>query len=226
MTGDLLGKAILNNIEWCKLVATSHEVQSECLSNAWRTVGIMPPFYPNVISTVAAIGSKELSQLAVGLPEKCAWKDCYANLELSEYGFSVLFESHWYALSGNPYKIKFSEAVENVSSVEMLKEWVAAWGETPLNQSIFIPKILKENVRFVFRNSAGTIDAGLILNYSDNSVGITNVFGDLDGIVECLGYAVKSASGVPLVGYGSKDELSQLKRLGFTGLGKLRVWVR
>ena len=95
-----------------------------------------------------------------------------------------------------------------------------------MNQPIFVPEIMQGNVQFLFRQSAGKIDSGLILNRSSDAVGITNSFGKHDGVVECLGYAVHSANGLPLVGYGSTEELSDLERLGFTGLGKLRVWIR
>ena len=134
MTDDILHKAILNNIEWCEFVANSHGIANERLTNAWRATISMPPFYPNVISSVAATDSKELSLLADGLPEKCGWKDCFADLDLSEYGFSILFDAHWYALSGNADNPGYSEAVGKVTSAENLEEWIAAWGETPLNQ--------------------------------------------------------------------------------------------
>ena len=82
MTDGLLQKAILNNIEWCELVANFHGIANERLKNAWRATECMPPFYPNVVSSMAATGSKEISSLADGIPAKCGWKDSYADIEL------------------------------------------------------------------------------------------------------------------------------------------------
>ena len=223
---DLFHSAVHNNAEWCELVASAHNIASERLENAWKTTESMPPFYPNVVSTKAGTNAEEVSQLAGGLPRKCAWKDSYADLDLTDHGFSIIFDAHWYARSGNHPNLASPEAVEKVSSTKELEEWIAAWGDTLPNQPIFTPELLTQNVRFVLRRAAGQMDAGLILNWSANAVGISNTFGKPDGIVDCISYAVENANGLPLVGYGSSKELRELEPLGFKDLGKLRVWVR
>ena len=226
MTDSILHKAIRNNIVWCEFVANSHEVTNERLKNAWKATERMPPFYPNVITNGAATSSKEISVLADGLPTKCGWKDSFADIELSEQGFTILFDAYWYASSADCLRLKNTKNVERVTCAEKLNEWIAAWGDTPSNQPIFIPEMLRDNVQFLYRQSAGTIDSGLILNFSKDVVGITNAFGDHHGIIECLGYAAHNTDNRPLVGYGSRKELSELEVLGFSGLGKLRVWIR
>ena len=78
-------------------------------------------------------------------------------------------------------------------------------------------------VKFIYSKSAGVIDSGLIASIGGCAVGITNQFGHDKGIAECIEYACKLANELPLVGYGSDEELRSLKELGFEGLGKLRV---
>lgn len=226
MIDNLLHDAILNNADWCELVANSHGITNERFENAWRTKGRMPPFYPNVVSTIANTDAEGLTQLAEGLPPKCGWKDSYADIDLTEHGFSISFNAHWYALTGSHPNLTNTKTVGDVSSTSELEQWIAAWGETPLNRTIFTPELLTKNVLFLYRQTAGKKDSGLILNRSANVVGISNTFGNPDGIAECISYAVKNANGLPLVGYGSSEELRGLEYLGFEDLGILRVWVR
>jgi hypothetical protein len=56
--------------------------------------------------------------------------------------------------------------------------------------------------------------------------GVTNSFGYPGGIAHCIRYASERAQGVPIVGYGSDDDLQMLASLGFKALGNLRVWIR
>ena len=218
MIDNLLYLAILNNVEWCELVANSHNITSERLENVWKTTEYMPPFYPNVVSTKAGMNAAEVSQLAEGLPKKCAWKDSHADLNLTAHGFSIIFNADWYALSGTHPNLAPSKPVEKVSSIKELEQWIAVWGDTPPNQPIFTPELLTPNVRFVFRQTAGQMDSGLILNWSANAVGISNTFGKPSRIADCISYAVEKANGLPLVGYGSSEELRELELLGFKDL--------
>ncbi|MFT4720407.1 MAG: hypothetical protein ACI9SB_001578 [Candidatus Azotimanducaceae bacterium] len=226
MPRNLLQSAIRNNAEWCELVARSHGVPNGWLDNAWRATGSMPAFYLNVVSLEASMGRGNTSSLAEGLPQNCGWKDSFADLDLVEFGFKMRFEAIWYALTKVDFSAAGAKLVGVVTSAEQLEEWVSAWGETPVEQPVLLPELMGPNVQFIFHQSAGRIDSGLIANMSADAVGITNSFGCPGGIAHCIRYAFERAQGVPVVGYGSDDDLRMLVSLGFKALGSLRVWVR
>jgi len=226
MPESLLHSAVRNNADWCALVAASHDVPNSWNKKVWCASGKMPPFYPNVVTLKDGITNEQASEIAESLPKKCAWKDSFADLDLTDFGFKVAFEAQWYGLSETLATQLSSEPVHEVSSEEELENWVSAWGETPDGQSIFTSKLLEPRVRFLFRRTAGEIDSGLIANLSDDVVGISNTFGHPDGIAQCISKVSETNNGFPLVGYGSEDDLRELSKLGFVGLGKLRIWLR
>lgn len=226
MPEDLLRSAVRNNAEWCELVARSHGVSGKLLEKAWRTTGTMPPFYPNVVSIEAGMQRDEVSRLAENLPLNCGWKDSYADLDLTEFDFTVRFEANWYMHAGGALGAAIIDTIDTVTTAGELEEWIAAWGDTPPEKAIFLPALMGPKVRFIFRRSAGQIDAGLIANVSRDAIGITNAFGHPDGIAQCMRDTLGRAEGMPLVGYGSDDDLRMLEDLGFKGLGKLKIWVR
>ena len=226
MSKEIMRSAVRNNADWCELVAASHSVPNTRHEKVWRASGSMPPFYPNVVTLQEGITKEQVSEIAGSLPEQCGWKDSFADLDLTDFGFGIKFEAQWYGLSEWNYAQLLSEPVHEVSSVENLQDWIAAWGETPDDHSIFREDLLEPRVRFLFHRHADEIDSGLITNLSDDVVGISNSFGQPQGIFQCIRTAFEASNGRPLVGYGSRDDLRTLSKLGFVGLGKLRVWVR
>jgi len=186
----------------------------------------MPSLYPNVVSLKPRMQHEAISSLCKDLPNHCGWKDSFGDCELQEFGFNLLFEANWYALTELHLRSENIDSTGSVTSTEELDDWIAAWGETPSGKTIFLPELLRSKVNFIYRKSDGTIDSGLIANIGDDAAGITNIFGHNKGIAECIKFAYKCAKGLPLVGYGSDAELRDLQKLGFEGLGKLRVWVK
>jgi len=223
---SLLFAAVRNNAQWCELVAQSHGIDSQRVAGTWCTNGTMPPLYPNVVSLKPGIQHDAVSSICKDLPNHCGWKDSFGDLKLPEFGFRLLFEANWYALTELHLRAENTDPASSVTSTAELDDWIAAWGETPSGKSIFLPELLGSKVNFIFRKSEGTINSGLIANIGDDAVGITNIFGHNKGITECIKHAYECAKGLPLVGYGSDAELLNLEELGFAGLGKLRVWVK
>ncbi len=222
---SLLQEAVRNNADWCERVASSHSVLSVWRGDAWTTSGDMPPFYPNVVTLKKGISLDRAAEIAEELPENCGWKDSFADLDLSAFGFKVGIEAHWYGLSERAAAPE-SVSVCEVTTTEGLESWIAAWGATPNGATIFRSEIVQQNVRFLYRMTASEIDAGLIANIDSGVVGISNAFGSSDGVVQCIDAAMKIGNGRSIVGYGSEEELGSLMKLGFVGLGKLRIWLR
>lgn len=208
------------------MVARSHGVHSQWLEQAWYSTISMPSYYPNVVSIESGIQKETVSRIAEVLPVNCAWKDSFAELEIEEFGFKVLFEASWLALTDSPSNETTIRPVSSVTSSVELVEWIAAWGETPIGKTIFLPELLGSKVRFIFCKSGESISSGLVANLSVDSVGISNCFGDFNEIRDCVNHAYEWAQGLPLVGYSSGIELKEMQDFGFEELGKLRVWVR
>ncbi len=223
---SLLNIAVRNNAEWCERVALSHGVDCKWLTDAWFTTSLMPPFYPNVVSLKPGIDEESILALEKDLPEHCCWKDSFGELKLEQFGFKVILESSWYACLELNINDPCSELTGVVTSKEEQREWIDSWGETPSEADIFLPALPGSQVKFIFSMNEGRMVSGLIANVGDSAVGISNTFGNANGIAQCVKFAFDWANGLPLVGYGSHDELCMMEKLGFEGVGKLRVWLR
>ena len=104
---------------------------------------------------------------------------------------------------------------------------MSARGETPSGERIFVPEILQDqSVEFLFVEQAGEPIAGLVANKSCSVYGISNAFGDPEGIVSCINSVSRRGDERAIVGYGSRFEVEFLSQFGFRSIGGLQVWVK
>ncbi|MFD5494044.1 hypothetical protein ACFWH4_14240 [Streptomyces sp. NPDC127091] len=158
-------------------------------------------------------------------------KDSFADLDLTEAGFRVLFEAQWihrparapapapdldWAVAGDP---------------GTLRAWALAWDDGDGSADLFRPELLDDPATFVLagQSTDGRVVAGAVAGRSDHVVGISNVFA-LDGGPDAAWPVVLDAVNrlfptLPVVGYEQGDDLSAAVRHGFEPVGPLRVWL-
>ncbi|RED52105.1 hypothetical protein [Aestuariispira insulae] len=216
---DLLGRAVLNNIRWCEAVCRAHGTGADMEAGWWRLRGSPPPFYPHAISL-----KKDIS-VPLDLPPGAAVKDSYDQLAFDPAQWTRLFGAQWYGCEWGPLQADAGEVIR-ADGPEGLAVWLSAWGGTPEGQVIFRDELLRNPaVRFLM-----TADglAGLAAYREGEEgarlVGISNLFGVIEGIAACLNALARP--GDQLVGYGDAEELALLEPYGFRALGPLSVWLR
>lgn len=223
-----LNEAVFNNVAWCNSVATSHGVSTTQNESIWFSEHPMPRFYPNIISLGAdAPIDESINTIDPQLPSGWGIKDSYCDLVLDRKRFTVAFEAQWYCRLPDQHALKPENSVSQVSVVQTpaeLGRWIAAWGE---GEGILNATLLENKaVELVFIERDDRIVAGLAMNHSGDSIGISNMFGALEDTLICVVSLIEKYPTKGIVGYGDNTELATLSKIGFEAIGNLRVWLR
>ena len=214
-----LEQAVRNNAEWCDLVCRAHGIVTRFDPDAWLALGRTPMFYPDAVTLMPAPG--DLLARIDATPGYSV-KDSFAALDLSGYGFEVLFEAEW--VHRPPAAVEDSPEWTVVRTPERLRQWGMAHG----GGDVFRPELLDETAVAILARTddAGTIVAGVIGNRSGSVVGLSNSFGLDAGWTTAVRAVGARFPGLAMVGYESGPELAAAKAAGFVGIGPLRVWTR
>jgi hypothetical protein len=232
-----------NNADWCQSVCQAHGVPGEFLPTVWINRGIPPPYHPNLIVISPAGDPEKMGEyirelVGLRLPPKWSIKDSFSTLKLEELGFDLLFEASWIWRDPGPVDPRGSSSGirwYRIVSPEQLLEWEAAWSGNPRNSDTtgrpvqFPASMLKDRKTVFFSGGLGqAIHAGGIANFSENVVGLSNIFvnaGDpRDAWIGLVDQLQAAFPGLPLVGYERNPELESALACGFKPVGNLRVW--
>lgn len=224
---EMVSLAILNNVAWCKCVASSSKVASDETEELWWAKHPMPPYFPNLVTKDLTADEKLVLNTMCSLSPYFV-KDSFNALHLDDKGFEKLFEAQWYACDFVlEQSCEASEAedfsLHKIACAEQLVEWEKAWqGDF---QSLVYPPSIVDNPAVEFHLCRhGDLSAGLTLFVTGASIGIYNLWGTDELIARLLSQVSRSIPQLPIVGYGDKEELSMLAKLGFCSLSKLAVW--
>lgn len=227
--------AIRNNIDWYIAQARSWQLPYQEDADNWWSLSPVPPFYSNLVAA-----GRQPDQLIARIDEaltqmqtQARWsiKDAHCAYELGNAGFEVLFDAQWIA---RPPKraigpLNFDDThVRRVQNPGEFQRWVDAWGETPPQTTVFVPRLLSDpSVCLLYVEREGVVRGGLALNQSNSAVGISNWFGTQKDVHACLSYTANNHPDLGLVGYEqSPDEVLGYTALGFMPVGELRIWIK
>lgn len=187
-----LEKAIHNNVLWYEVICQAHGIPRDFRPGLWLTYHEMPLFYSNALIFSDALEPAEVEkhlQTLITLKFPFAIKDSLARLELSSFGFQLLFEASWIWRTPTPRLKNNVDGIlwTTVQSAGELENWEMTWSDEPTNQGtqtrIFLPSLLDdEGVRFIAAYRGNEILAGAIANLTDGVVGVSNVFAPNDGL--------------------------------------------
>jgi hypothetical protein len=222
--------AAANNAEWCDLVCGTHGAQTRFEEDAWTSRTRTPPGYPDAVTLVPHPSVSDLLT-RIDSAAGCSIKDSFSTLDLTSYGFKVLFDAQWMvhrSAAGRPGP--GSPRWEVVDDRDGLAAWEQAWRGSDGPAGVFRAELLGHDAVTVLAARAGDdVVAGAVLNRSSNVVGISNFFAEDPGADAswpgCLALAGTLFPGWPLVGYGSRRELVGPRSHGFETVGPLRVWI-
>jgi len=230
---NILSEAVLNNARWCDAMCRLHGLEGRSRAGWWSVPRRPPTFYPDAVtlepgaSAASILGSVDASA-------GCAVKDSYADLDLSPFGFRVLFEARWIARDPGPTstsraggKPRWTE----VNDADHLISWERAWADDEPPSGLFRAGLLDDpDVAMIAGVREGAIVAGAIAFRTASVIALTNVFtmeGELDATWRaCSAVASNRFPGHPLVGYERGPALDVAERQGFRQIGPLRVWYK
>ncbi|MET7310970.1 hypothetical protein ACWD7C_33245 [Streptomyces sp. NPDC005134] len=227
----LVQTAARNNAEWCAAMSRSHDLASEFRAQAWAAPTRTPPYYPDAVTLVPGADPAALTARIDTTVPGASIKDSFADLELTEAGFRVLFEAQWLHRPASAPTIPSDLAWDVAGDPDMLRAWALAWDDGDGNADLFRTELLDDPATFVLagQSPGGQVIAGAIASRSDEVVGISNVFA-LDGGAEAAWPLVLDAvhwlfPTLPVVGYEHGDDLAAAVRQGFEPVGPLRIWL-
>ncbi|WP_424863589.1 hypothetical protein [Streptomyces sp. MMS24-I29] len=227
----LVRTAARNNADWCAAMSRSHGVVGEFGAQAWAAPSRTPPYYPDAVTLVPGADPAALAaRIDTGAPGACV-KDSFADLDLAEFGFRVLFEAQWIHRPARAPAPAAGLSWDVAGDPDTLRTWALAWDVGGGDAGLFRPELLDDRASFVLagRSTDGRVVAGAVASRSDRAVGISNVFA-LDGGPDTAWPVVLDAvtelfPALPVVGYEQGDDLATAVRHGFEPIGPLRIWL-
>ncbi|MGW1029592.1 hypothetical protein ACWD4J_38935 [Streptomyces sp. NPDC002577] len=209
----------------------SHGLVGEFGAQAWASSVRTPAYYPDAVTLVPGADPAALvARIDIAAPSASV-KDSFADLDLTEAGFRVLFEAQWIHRPASAPAFPSDHVWDVVGDPAMLRAWAQAWDDGDGNADLFRPELLDDRATFVLvgRSADGRVVGGAVASRSDRVVGISNVFatdGSPDAAWPIVLDAVHSLFPTcPVVGYEHGDDLAAAVRHGFEPVGPLRIWV-
>lgn len=215
--------AVINNIVWCGVVSELHGITQTSSERVWGLLSKAPELYPDIITSSKYATSEEVRDF-IGNREIFSIKDSFANLNMVQFGFKVLFEAKW--IHHAPVVgVDFDKRGWTVVSSD---KDLAKWTFASELQKVIIPKILdRKDVKIFMHEIDGEI-SGFIANLNANAVGISNVFSNKNKIIwtDIAPLVSTNFPGIPMVGYENGDDLTAALSSRWTTIGPLRVWIK
>ncbi len=218
-----------NNAEWCDTFCRTRGVVGRFGAGSWASPVRTPPFYPDAVTLLpGTTGDQVLDGIDTG--EGCSVKDSFASLDLAVAGFQPLFRAEWLVRAPAEARVVSGRGWSALTDGEQLREWEAAWGESPEGSNFFRRALLEDETIAVLAGYDGDrIVAGGIANRSATVIGLSNIFdaaGDLESAWDAGAAAAAALWGeMPVVGYDSGASLDAARRVGFESIGELVVWL-
>jgi len=224
--------AAANNAAWCDVVCRTHGLDPTIDGDAWTSRVRTPPFYPDAVTLAPDVSVTGLLA-RVDASAGCSIKDSFASLDLSAFGFHVLFEAEWMvrtpsiAAPAGPAAV--DTAWEVVREPEVFASWERGWrGDDGPVGVLRADLVGHASVTVLAVRDGDRVSAGAVLNRSAGTVGISNVFADPEGPPAdwpgCLALADALFPKSTFVGYEQGEALDAALTSGFRTAGLLRVW--
>ncbi|MEU8672423.1 hypothetical protein AB0C71_36640 [Streptomyces anulatus] len=223
--------AARNNAEWCAAMSRTHGSTGEFGAHAWAAPSRTPLYYPDAVTLVPGAGRAALVSRIDTVAPGASVKDSFADLDLTEAGFEVLFEAQWIHRPAGAPAPEPDLSWDVAGDPDALRAWALAWDDGDGNADLFRPELLDDPATFVLagHSADGRVVAGAVASRSDRVVGISNVFaldcGPDTAWPVVLDAVNKLFPTLPVVGYEQGEDLAAAIRHGFEPVGPLRVWL-
>jgi hypothetical protein len=188
--------AVRENAEWCDLVARADGIETGRTGELWWAARRTPEFFPDAVTLAPDVPADRVLAHIDASPGASV-KDSFATLDLTPYGFHVLFAAQW---------------ITCPPPADPVSDWVPAAGG------------LRHPDVAVLTSPDGT--ARVTAHRSGRVVGLSNLRTGSHGWPEALAAVSSAFPGRTVVGYERPDDLAPAIAAGFVTAGPLRVWLR
>ncbi len=227
MSGDRTVLCADNNADFYCSVFDAQGLAWKRNAACWLSVEQPPPYYSQLVTLSPENTIEQLAKitdLRWRLTRPWSFKDAFCTLDVSSQGFEILFEAQW--IWRGPAKVNCPDGWLQVKEPAQLRKWEAAWAAngSPTSVTVFKEPLLTDP-RFCVMAQVqnGEVVGGAIGNFSDEVMGLSNVFG---ASFAAAADAAQSLNGdLPVVGYQRGDALIAAKACGFAEVAPLRVWL-
>jgi hypothetical protein len=199
--------AVQNNARWCDLVCRAHGLPTVVSEQMWTAPEGSQRLYPDAMTLAPRLDADFVLRQIETSPG-CSVKDSFADLDLSQHGFIVLFDARWLYREPASPRTRPRLDWQLITSNDDLERWAAAADL----KGIIRPELLDDPTVRVLAvrdeqavRAVRAVRAGAIMNRTGATVGLSNVFTtattptsawrDLPGAVGDV------FGGVPIVGY-------------------------
>ncbi|OIJ88217.1 hypothetical protein [Streptomyces colonosanans] len=227
----LVQAAAHNNAQWCAAMSRSHGLAGEFGAQAWAAPSRTPLYYPDAVTLVPGADRIGVTARIDTTTPGASVKDSFADLDLTEVGFRVLFKAQWIHRPASAPAPAPDLVWAVADDPDTLRAWALAWDDGDGDADLFRPELLDDPATFVIagRSTGGRVVAGAVASRSHQVVGISNVFA-LDGGPDTAWPVVIDAMNglfptLPVVGYEQGDDLAAAIHHGFEPVGPLRIWL-
>ncbi|MFJ8752614.1 hypothetical protein ACIREO_25245 [Streptomyces sp. NPDC102441] len=227
----LIRAAARNNAEWCAAMSRSHGPAGAFEARSWISPARTPLYHPDAVTLAPGADPAALAARIDTTTPGASVKDSFADLDLTEFGFQILFAAQWiHRPAGEPATAP-DLAWDVVADTDLLRAWALAWDDGNGNAHLFRPGLLDTPATSVIagRSADGQVVAGAVASRSEQVVGISNVFATYGGPDAAWPVVLDAAHRLfprlPVVGYEHGDDLAAALRHGFEAIGPLRIWV-
>ena len=227
----LRSRAAANNAGWCDVVSRSHGCETKFDGDAWTSRTRTPPYYPDAVTLVPDPAVPELLA-RIDASAGCSIKDSFASIDLTAFGFRVLFQAEWIVRTTKVLEPTLSgPSWEVVREPDAFVRWERAWRGEDGPPGVLGKDLLDDDSVTVLAARVGDrVVGGAILYRGSEMVGVSNFFADAAAPpaswAGCLALADSLFPGSVLVGYESGAALAAAQDQGFQSEGPLRVWLR
>jgi hypothetical protein len=223
---DPLTLAVRENATWCDLVCRLHRFTPEGDARLWWSARRTPDLFPDAVTLVPDLPVLDVLGRITDSPGASV-KDSFATLDLTDQGWTVLFDASWIGRAPGVGADPGVAATFPVIREKLLfAAWLRAWG----GPEGVLPTGLRRapGVTVLGRDADGSGPAsGGILHRTEIGgtpvVGLWNAFGTW---AEVAAAASTRHPDAWIVGYERGAELDAARAAGFQLLGPLRVWHR
>lgn len=222
-----LRAAVASSVHWYEDIFALHGIPTAIQHGLWRSLG-QPPRWHSAAKTTTP-GNVEAEALrAVEAFDHCAIADSFGVLDLSDAGFSLLFEATWVH---HPPPTQEAGALPTGWSVIGGEEELEEWNREHDTLDVLLPPLLAHpRFHFLSEKSDGRLVGGAVLHDTGGGiVGMSNewvVAGREFDPAALLSCAANLHPGCSVVGYEQGRELGALLDAGFSAVGPQHVWAR
>lgn len=223
-TDDQRRAAIGASRAWYELTYGLHGKRFRTVDGLWLAQDPPPPWHSGALTLRPGLPPGRVAE-TVGEGDGSGVADNFADVDLGDHGFVILFEATWIrAPAPRTAPLRPPAGWSVIDSAAVLEEW----SERHDYRGVLTdPALRLPDLRILARTRDGRLTGGAVLHRTGSVVAVSNVWADEEpaGWPEIMIMAELHFPGHDLVGYERELDLTDALAAGFTPLGPHRVWL-